>query len=324
MGAVAAGELGLRAGGYRYTPVRITARAGGDARELHAFHDRHVAYDPVLIWRPRPGLFSAFNAQGIRGAPLAVPKPAGTVRILVLGDSNTFGWMYDEGANWPAQLESLLRGTCAACEVANAGVWGYTSFQGLGRLRELLALDPDLVIVSFGANDAQPVMIPDAEYVRAHERAAWLARATARWRLAQLAVAAWDRAALAASRSVAPVPRVDLKAYEANLRAMIRETRARGAVPLLLTRPFIGVPDGPDVWKARAPVYNAATLAVGRAEGVPVVDVHAAFAERADDFADESHFNEHGHRRAAAIIAAAVRPIVADRQGTPRSAGSRR
>ena len=39
--------------------------------------------------------------------------------------------------------------------VANAGVYGYSSFQGLRRFHELLRYHPDVVTWSFGANDAQ-------------------------------------------------------------------------------------------------------------------------------------------------------------------------
>src|SRR6185295_19417304 len=57
--------------------------------------------DARLYWRLRPNqdCFTKvdrrpvhINAQGTRGPEFQVPKPAGTFRILSLGDSRTFGW----------------------------------------------------------------------------------------------------------------------------------------------------------------------------------------------------------------------------------------
>ena len=48
-----------------------------------------------------------FNPQGFRGAPVVTPKPKGLTRVFALGDSNTFGWTVDDGANWPAQLHGI-------------------------------------------------------------------------------------------------------------------------------------------------------------------------------------------------------------------------
>ena len=74
------------------------------------------------------------------------------LRIVALGDSNTSGWDVDEGANWPAQLQALFSRDGRRAEVVNAGVWGYTSFQGRRRFDEILPFHPDIVLVSFGAN----------------------------------------------------------------------------------------------------------------------------------------------------------------------------
>jgi lysophospholipase L1-like esterase len=316
-GAVGAGlvgaEVALRVSGYAYSPLHIEPGQSNDWREAHAFRDRHFAFDPELIWRPRPGLFSAFNVQGVRGAPLARDKDAASLRLIALGDSNTFGWVEDDEANWPAQLERALRPACARCEVANAGVWGYTSFQGLLWFRETLALAPDIVLVSFGANDAHPVAVPDADYVRARERARLLERAAKRSSVAQLAIAAWDRATVLRRRGSALAPRVPLDAYDQYLRAIVREARVLGIDTVLLTRPFSGSSDDPALWKTYAPDYNAATRRVAAEEGVLLVDLYEAFAGHADAFADESHFNEEGHRRAGALVARAVAPLVAAR-----------
>lgn len=299
--AAAASELVLRAVGYHYSPIQIGANVAGDFREEHAFRDRNLVYDPDLIWRPRSGEFSPFNPQGFRGLPVSAEKPPGTLRIIAIGDSNTFGWDVDDGANWPAQLQALFAAT-RPTEVINAGVWGYTSFQGERRFKELTSLNPDIVLISFGGNDAHQVTVPDAEYVRRHDRIDRLSRATRTLRLAQLAVAAWDRIEGVTGAAGALGPRVSVDDYAAHLRAIADEGRARGIRVVLLTRPYVGASNDPSVWKTHAPNYNATTLAVAERERVGVIDVFAAFKDRPDVFDDESHFGVEGHRLAAQLI----------------------
>jgi lysophospholipase L1-like esterase len=299
----------LRAVGYRYSPLQIGAATANDHREEHAFRDRYLVYDPDLIWRPLSGQFSPFNPQGFRGAPIDRVKPAGTIRVIALGDSNTFGWAVDDGANWPAQLEQRLGASFPGTRVVNAGVWGYTLYQGRRRFHELLDFSPDVVLVSFGANDAHPVEVPDAAYVRSHDRIQRISRLTDRWRLAQLGVAAWDR--LAAHANGALVPRVSLDDYRAYLREIVRASTRRGIAVVLLTRPFQGTSTDPGSWKTAAPRYNEATREVAAAEGVALIDVYAAFADAPTVFDDESHFGVEGHRQMAALVATHLGPTLA-------------
>jgi lysophospholipase L1-like esterase len=308
--AATVSEFALRASGYHYSPLQIGANVKDDWREEHAFGDRHLIYDPVLIWRPFSGQFSPFNPQGFRGAPIDAAKPSGSFRIFALGDSNTFGWDVDEGANWPAQLQRLFSTSQPGVEVINAGVWGYSSFQGRARFQEILPLNPDLVLVSYGANDAHQVRVPDATYVKSHDRIERVTRATKQLRLAQLAVAAWDRAAVAAGATGTLGPRVSVEDYAANLRAIITTAYARGVQIVLLTRPFTGSSTDPASWKMYAPAYNATVIEVGRQEQVPVIDVYGAFHEHPEYFDDESHFGVEGHRKAAELIQAQLVPLI--------------
>lgn len=307
--AIAGGEIVLRAIGYHYSPVKIGDGIAGDFREEHAFHDRNLVYDPDLIWRPFSGQFSPFNPQGFRGLPVAMPKPAGTFRIFALGDSNTFGWDVDAGVNWPAQLNTMLKEKGA--EVINAGVWGYTSYQGLARFKELLAFDPNLIMVSFGGNDAHQVRVPDDRYVRSHDRIDRVTRVSRNLRVAQLAVAGFDLVGIITAGSGTLVPRVSLDDYRRNLREMIALGRAHGIQVVLLTRPFIGESDDPKSWKTYAPQYNAATLAIAAEEHVPAIDVYAAFHPREQLFDDESHFGVEGHHQAALMLRDALVPLIA-------------
>jgi lysophospholipase L1-like esterase len=312
--AIAATEGALRAMDYHYSPVKIGDGIAGDFREEHAFHDRNLVYDPDLIWRPLSGQFSPFNPQGFRGLPVQMPKPAGKLRIFALGDSNTFGWDVDEGVNWPAQLNNMLSAGGAPIEVINAGVWGYTSYQGLARFKELLAFEPDIILVSFGGNDAHQVRVTDADYVRSHDRIDRMAHASRKLRVAQLAIAGWDLLGVAAAHSKGLVARVSLEEYRSNLKQMIALGQARGVTVVLLTRPFIGESNDPASWKTYAPQYNAATIAVGNEAHVPVIDVFAAFHTREKLFDDESHWGVEGHREGAQMIASALAPVIESRK----------
>jgi len=81
----------------------------------------------------------------------------------------------------------------------------------------------------------------------------------------------------------------------------------------LLTRPFIGVSDDPASWKTYAPSYNAATIEIAKEEGVPLIDVFAAFHTREKLFDDESHWGVEGHREGAQMIAEALAPVLRSR-----------
>jgi hypothetical protein len=95
------------------------------------------------------------NNLGFRDEHDAVlEKGPRTFRILVLGDSVTFG--HGSVHTYPALLENLLRGWRADIDwqVWNAGVPGYNTSQELTHLLEIgPAAQPDLVVVGFFEND---------------------------------------------------------------------------------------------------------------------------------------------------------------------------
>jgi lysophospholipase L1-like esterase len=96
------------------------------------------------------------NADGFRGPPLVRPKPEGTFRIVVVGDSLTFGWSVREEDTLARQLESRLRSWSpdARIEVLNLGVSGYNPYTEAKWLAEMApVVDPDLVLVQFCIND---------------------------------------------------------------------------------------------------------------------------------------------------------------------------
>jgi len=140
--------------------------------------------DPTLAWVAKPGFTGGeirINQLGFRGGEVTSPKPEGVYRIVLLGNSVTFGYGVSEEATYGAVLSRDLNaqrtqftdGTEKQIEVINAGVIGYTSWQGRLLLeRSMAILEPDLIVVTFGYNDHHSAVESDAErYVNPHYHA---------------------------------------------------------------------------------------------------------------------------------------------------------
>jgi len=96
------------------------------------------------------------NSQGFRGREVAREKPAGTIRIAVVGDSFTFGSGVRDQHTLPAQLEQRLQEALPdhGIEVLNFGVSGYNTSHEIALLENaVLGFDPDIVVVVFFLND---------------------------------------------------------------------------------------------------------------------------------------------------------------------------
>lgn len=177
------------------------------------------------------------NADGFRTHEFT-PKPPGVTRVVTLGDSSTFGWGVDPDYTFQALLTDRLRHRRA--EVFNLGIPGHTSRHGRGVLEHYaLDLEPDLLVISFGANDgreapqtAQDMLAVDETWLGAvkngllHLESAKLLRRTILSVYDPFQAAPLDRSAF--------VTVVDDQTYQDNLRWMIATGRERGAESLLL------------------------------------------------------------------------------------------
>ena len=114
----------------------------------------HVEFDhPVLV-----------NGHGMRG-PEPSPAPAAShaapsrapLRVLVLGDSFTFGVGAAESETFPARLQAHLRAAGVPAEVWNAGAPGYGVPDEVAWYERWgVPLRPDVVVIApFLANDLQ-------------------------------------------------------------------------------------------------------------------------------------------------------------------------
>lgn len=127
--------------------------------------------DPVLGQRLSPGYQGWFagvpvqiNALGFRDTrEYSLAKPPGTFRILVLGDSVTFGHGALSDTTYPYLLEQRLKRwrPDVGWQVWNLGVPGYATSQELAYLQRVAPqYQPDLVIVGFFENDLSGNQLP--------------------------------------------------------------------------------------------------------------------------------------------------------------------
>ena len=84
--------------------------------------------------------------------PVATTAYEGT--IVAMGDSLTEGYGLDPESAFPALLEQMLAEKGYPYRVINAGISGETSSGAVSRTDWVFKLDPDIVIVETGANDA--------------------------------------------------------------------------------------------------------------------------------------------------------------------------
>lgn len=127
-----------------------------------AEHYRFNGYHPLLGYDGLPSVRGRFhgqtvthNAHGNRGPEASVAKPAGVRRVVVLGDSQAWGYGVGDDDTIPAQLGRLLNdGGGARTEVLNLGVGGYGTDQSfLKYLVQGQRYAPDAVVLTVFKND---------------------------------------------------------------------------------------------------------------------------------------------------------------------------
>ena len=93
--------------------------------------------------------------------PRAEPEKIFEGTIVAVGDSLTEGLGVEEDLAYPAVLEKRLGDMGYPYQVINAGNSGETSSGTLSRLKWVLTLKPDIVILVIGANDGFRGIDPD-------------------------------------------------------------------------------------------------------------------------------------------------------------------
>jgi lysophospholipase L1-like esterase len=293
--------------------------------------------DPVLYWRLKPnqdcyskvGRFPVHvNQHGTRGRDFPESKLPGTIRVVCIGDSRTFGWGLREEETYPSQLEKLLREKISSqkVEIINAGVNAWTFPQMTAFLRErALKWQPDLVILGDANLWTQFSDRGDPAFRRSFRRRVHLKNFLRRFALYHFVVETRLQEFYAHHRSkFIPVdPNQDALFKEQQQKdpdAFFRESieqfcriaRTNGIVPVILYLPpeealtttnncFAGV--------LRAKEQVSARL------GVPLVDMTGALRQEAKDLyldADPVHLNAAGNeiigRRLFEVVSPFLKP----------------
>ena len=126
---------------------------------------KQVDPDPLIGHRHAPnrsaklmGVSVETNSQGLRDREFTFEKPAGTLRVMMLGDSFTEGWGVEERGIFSKRIERLYADQGTNAEVINTGVGNWNSVQEVEFfLTDGYRYHPDIVVLNFVINDAEPV-----------------------------------------------------------------------------------------------------------------------------------------------------------------------
>lgn len=315
------GELVLR----RLSPPEQDPQTG--LALLHRF-------SPVFGWEPRPGVrlcdagwCATINEQGYRGVPLG-PRSAGRRRVVLLGDSVTFGFDVADAETFAGRL-----GAMPGYEAANLGVQGYGPDQSLLRLETLgLPLRPDIVVLNVCLdNDFADAALPHFLYGPQPKPYFELVDGALVKRDAHLQLGPMGRSGLWLQErsalfraALAPAGRMSGRRaphWNERRRASDDEREARIALVLALVRRMREVAEGGGARLVVALHPNAFAFRQGgrlleafrgpELAGIPVVDLREAYRARGLAWRDVAvdtigHLSRRGHQEAADALREAI------------------
>lgn len=315
-------ELGLRMYVYSFRSPAEVWDLGAGTFALRPGEHRRIGADPIVI-----------NSRGFVGLEFEDPRSDGTVRIVALGDSCTFGQATRDG-HYPFLLERLLNQDAheVRFQVINAGIEGLNSELALRRLRsKVVPLSPDLVTVYVGWNDlmkfdpAGQTEQPRLAIVARVLDRLWMVRGMRKLVFYHLRPRLMPPATGPASRT-GRFAEYRPKVFETHLREIVATAEEAGARVALLTLPSVVSDDMTSEDLRRANVqfpyfpaaygvgdfvdligaYNRTIRRVAVTEEVPLIDLALAMDERSDRrrlFSDTMHPNEEGRRVVAEVVA---------------------
>jgi lysophospholipase L1-like esterase len=295
-----------------------------------------IENDPELFWRlvprqtlpedawPLRGVIS--NSQGLReDHEIPLEKKPGELRVLFLGDSCTFGYGLLHHEGFVHRVEAKLQSAFpkASLECINAGVPGYTLFQGVHFLESRgFRYQPDLIVLNFGWNDASQWEdgAGDLEHY-----GPWLVchyapqlRESRLYQLAWTAIDRWKNNGVSSRCRVLPAE------FRSLLAQVEEDARRHGAALLLLVWPAElnvarNLPPNVQVrtdYQLELLNYGEHNLRFGpeKAEGlvnlIPIVEEMAKSQPTPDIFLDRTHATSMANERFADAIAKKLIPWV--------------
>lgn len=252
------------------------------------------------------------NSHGLRDRDRPAKAP-GTTRVLVIGDSYTWGYAVAEEEAYPQAAERLFRERGRPdIEVVNGGIPDYNSRQQRQLLERLLPIyRPDAVVLGYVVNDAEPstaMPTPPEETFR-HSWSWFLTELaeTANRRLFRRKVfsSAKDLVSGSYLEGFAPESHKWRDSKEA-LREM-RDLSAAAGIPFTI----LMLPDFTVDFDERYPfkTIHDAVISWGREMGVPAFDLLTPFLGQDHQtlwVPWDGHPNAEAHRRLAALLVSTV------------------
>lgn len=134
----------------------------------YAVSVKEVADDPAIGHRHKPlsaarlmGVDVSINADGLRDDDLHRSN-TDAKKVLMLGDSITFGWGVPQNETVSQRLEAVLpQSVGQAVSVINSGVGNYNTAMEVAWFEQYgLQMNPDLVVLNVFINDAEETPVP--------------------------------------------------------------------------------------------------------------------------------------------------------------------
>ncbi|HET9440599.1 MAG TPA: hypothetical protein VFO52_10530 [Longimicrobiales bacterium] len=148
-----------------FSPYYLTFGFVGDIERHSAEFDGYTKFQPNTTYHYKVNRDVSFamkiNGDGFRSTTEFIkPKPAGTVRVVSLGESSTFGLANNDDETYPYLLQQELRGRVSdrPVDVYNLGIPHYRTNHILAVARaELAGLQPDIVTFYAGYNNSMMI-----------------------------------------------------------------------------------------------------------------------------------------------------------------------
>ncbi|HEY7532947.1 MAG TPA: SGNH/GDSL hydrolase family protein [Nitrospiraceae bacterium] len=274
------------------------------------------------------------NAEGFKGPD--IDKTHSRVRILTIGDSCTFGTMFDE-YSYPRALERELDRLGRPVEVINAGVEGYGPANVLGRIEEFKALRPEITTIYIGWNAlyAEPESYGVEYYLKSVHlfRKAYGKVREKIFGRTETALEAYSKPKHV-QRDAPEVKALDgfTPRFMTDLERIVKEMRAAGSEVVLLTLPGLFVmdeepspqalkvghlptfTDNPYVLAKISEEYNKRLRRLAVSQNLVLVDLeewsNESLKPRDRFFFDSVHLYEEGQTRIGKYLAEQLLPLV--------------
>jgi len=273
---------------------------------------RPSGYAPVNTARP---VSKPRNSLGYRDLERAFEKPPGVRRLVVLGDSFTWGAGVDFDDAYPQRVErGLSRRRGGSFEVVNLALPGFETDDELAVLeKQGFAYQPDLVLLGFVLNDAEDAASAErrraADWIRTRSEGPriWDRSALLRFVGLRLWATGENRRRIAGYRAMYADGAPGWTASQTALQTMGALCRGH-AVPLVVAIfPLLGNPL--DEGYPFSEIHGKVAASAARA-GARVVDLLPAFRGLRPDLlmvdAEDEHPNEIAHRIAAKTLLPAL------------------